>query len=302
MSLGAGGKLIIGSLRVDTLNLGDYIQILACMKMLERMSLKPSVFIDRDTELANEPRLETDAGGLLLPLNGWFKLMASNNDPQWPPHKKIVPIFFGFHMRPHVCPALLERPSLDYLKSHEPIGCRDPFTVDLLQDRGIRAYLTNCLSLTFPARSPAEEGDTVIVASADQEILQVIPPHYRRDHVYINHYRKLGSFDSYMAEAGALLDFYKTRAKLVITTFLHCALPCIAMGIPVVVFYPNRTDPIFTASDRQRFSGLKLLTPVYEFGELPRVNWSPTRIDVEDQKAEMAHDFCAHVEKALGKS
>jgi len=300
MNLSASGKLVIGSLRIDTPNLGDHIQILACIQMLERMNLKPTVFIDRDTELADEPPLETDEDRLLLPLNGWFKLMA-NNDPQWPPHRKILPIFFGFHIRPHVCPALLESRSLDYMKTHEPIGCRDPFTMDLLQDNGISAYLTNCLSLTFPARSPIHEGDTIVVASTDPKILEIIPPLYRRNHVYINHYKTLRSFESYMTEAKALLHFYKRRAKLVITTFLHCALPCIAMGIPVVVFYPNRKEQFWATSDRQRFSGLKTIAPIYEFSEVDQVNWNPPRIDVEDQKAMMSRDFCARIEKALDR-
>ncbi len=300
MGVSAHKKLVIGSLKVNTRNLGDHIQILACLQMLEQMNLTPTVFIDRDTALANEPPLATYEDRLLLPLNGWFKLMAKQ-DPQWPPHGKILPIFFGFHLRPHVCPALLERRSLDYLKAYEPIGCRDPFTVELLQDKGISAYLTNCLSLTFPARSPMHEGDTIVVASKDPSILEILPPRYRQNHVYINHYRTLGSFESYMTEARALLDFYKNRAKLVITTFLHCALPCIAMGIPVIVFYPNRQDQFWETSDRQRFSGLKTIAPIYEFREVDQVNWTPSRIDVEEQKAMMSRDFRARMGKALDR-
>jgi hypothetical protein len=33
-----------------------------------------------------------------------------------------------------------------------------------------------------------------------------------------------------------LLDLYRDEARLVITTKLHCALPCIAFGVPVIFF------------------------------------------------------------------
>ena len=301
MPLNGNGKIRIGSLKVSTHNLGDYIQILACMELLGSINLKPSVFVDRDTELANMPALEADDDRLLLPLNGWFKLLVGD-DPQWPPHETIIPVFFGFHVRPHGCPALLERRSLDYMKSHEPIGCRDPFTMHLLQDKGISAYLTNCLSLTFPIRPPEQTGDIVIVASGNQEILELIPPEFRRGQIYINHHQKLESFDAYMAGARSLINLYRTRARLVITTFLHCALPCIAMGIPVVVFYPNHREQFWKASDRERFSGLKMLAPIYEFEEAHRANWNPTRVDVEPQKIAMTHDFRTRIEKELTRS
>ena len=38
-----------------------------------------------------------------------------------------------------------------------------------------------------------------------------------------------------------LLYIYKRYAKRVVTTRLHCALPCIAMGIPVI-FFGNPDD------------------------------------------------------------
>jgi hypothetical protein len=49
--------------------------------------------------------------------------------------------------------------------------------------------------------------------------------------------------------ANTLLDVY-ARAKLVITTRLHCALPCLALGTPVVFLHERY------AEDR-RFDGLR---------------------------------------------
>ena len=290
MASSSHNEVIIGSLKASTENLGDYIQILACLRLLERLDLRPSIFLDRDTELASATALESCAGRVLLPLNGWFKRTVGT-DPQWPPHERIIPIFIGFHVRPHQCPALLEPRSIEYMRAHGPVGCRDPFTVRALAEKGVSTYLSHCLSLTFARRRPEQAGDTVVVASRDREIIDVLPPEYRNDHVYVNHYMVRECFSDYLAEAKGALAFYRTRARLVITTFLHCALPCIAMGIPVIAFLPRPQYDFQKTSDEERFSGLMQIAPVHRFGDTSDVDWSPRPIDVELLKETIALDF-----------
>src|ERR1043166_2176111 len=94
MDLFLNNGVTIGSLKASTENLGDYIQILACLRLLEAMQLRPSVYLDRDTELASAPALGSCPGRIVLPLNGWFKRTVGP-DPQWPPHEKIIPGFVG---------------------------------------------------------------------------------------------------------------------------------------------------------------------------------------------------------------
>jgi hypothetical protein len=57
-----------------------------------------------------------------------------------------------------------------------------------------------------------------------------------------------------MEQAGALLDAYGA-ARLVITSRLHCFLPCLALGTPVLLLH--------TGADRARFSGLAELGRSY---------------------------------------
>jgi hypothetical protein len=279
----------VASLKASTENLGDYIQILACLRLLEEMHLRPEIFLDRDTELASGPVLEACMGRVVLPLNGWFKWTVGP-DPQWPPHPKIIPVFIGFHVRPHQCPALLEPASVDYMKSHGPVGCRDPFTQRVLGERGVSTYLSNCLSLTFEARGPGTTGDTVIVVSRDEELRDVLPPQYR-NHVYVNHHRVCDRFETYLAGASELLAFYREHARVVITTFLHCALPCIAMGIPVIAFSPRSKDRFQTISDAQRFSGLMQIARVHRVEDASAVDWNPRPCDVDDLKQKITCDF-----------
>jgi len=298
MALPSRKGVIIGSLKASTENLGDYIQILACLRLLETLDLRPSIYLDRDTELASAPTGEWDSGPILLPLSGWFKHMTGS-DPQWPPHGRIIPIFIGFHVRPHQCPALAEPASIEYMKAHGPVGCRDPFTKRVLEEKGVPTYLSHCLSLTFMRRPREQIGDKVVVASRDREILDLLPPEYRRDHLYVNHYDVKNNFSAYMAAARNVLALYRTQARVVITTFLHCALPCLAMGIPVVVFLPRAQNESQRTSDEERFSGLMQIAPVHRFGNTARVDWSPPPQDIESLKETVSLDFQNRVTMAL---
>jgi hypothetical protein len=301
MALPARNGVIIGSLKASTENLGDYIQMLACLRLLETLDLRPSIYLDRDNELASAPTGEWNSGPILLPLSGWFKHMAGD-DPQWPPHGRIIPIFIGFHVRPHQCPALLAPASIAYMKGHGPVGCRDPFTKRVLEEKGVPAYLSHCLSLTFPRRPPEAVGDKVVVVSRDREIVDLLPPEYRRDHLYMNHYAVNDTFAAYMEAARERLAFYRTQARLVITTFLHCALPCLAMGIPVVVFLPSPQNELQRTSDEERFSGLMQIAPVHRFGATAQVDWSPPPPDIESLKETVSRDFRDRVATALARA
>ena len=293
--------MVIGSLKASTENLGDYLQILACLRLLETMGLRPSIYLDRDTELASARTTGSGSERIVLPHSGWFKHMAGA-DPQWPPHGRIIPIFIGFHVRPHQCPALLEPASIDYMKAHGPVGCRDPFTQRVLEEKGVPTYLSHCLSLTFPRRTPEEAGDKVIVASRDREIIDLLPPEYRRDHIYVNHYAVKENFSAYLAAARELLTLYRTRARLVITTFLHCALPCIGMGIPVVIFLPRPQNEFQRTSDEERFSGLMQIVSVHRFANTAQVDWSPPPPDIESLKKTVSLDFQNRVAMALASA
>src|SRR5262249_6824839 len=113
-------------------------------------------------------------------------------------------------------------------------------------------------------------------------------------------YMVRNGFCEYLAEAKSLLAFYRTRARLVITTLLHCALPCIGMGIPVVVFLPRPQYDFQETSDSERFSGLMRIAPVHRFADTGDVDWNPRPIDVEPIKQAITLDFQRRVRVALG--
>lgn len=292
----------IGSYSVSTYNLGDHIQILAQLRLMESLGLTPDVYIDRDDEIHSCGKF--DALGddkLFLPMNGWHK----TNQKQWPPSDNIIPLFIGFHLRtrPSAFGNVPTSPkSIEYFKNHGPIGCRDLYTHKLLQKYGVDSYISNCLTTTFPTRKKTETQTKIFVSSRNRKLLSILPPNIREECTYINHYTGTKDFSDNMKSAQNLLDNYRDNAKLVITTFLHSALPCIAMGIPVIVFYPNYSENSGKGrSDRERMSTLKTMTRCYNFSEVGDVDWNPDPVDIDEMKSKLIFDFKNKVESKLSE-
>jgi hypothetical protein len=274
------------SLKVSTENLGDHIQIISGLRMLSRLGVEPKRYIDRDNEIKSAPGLDEEDGPVGILLNGWFK----ENRAEWPPHPKLVPLIYGFHIRLFQCPELASDASIDFFRRHQPIGCRDDYTTALLRSWGVEAFTSNCLSLALSRRIDDPETQTeVFVVSRDERIKNHLPQSIG-PYAFVNHYSGSNDFATNIAQAERLLETYSSRAKLIITTLLHCALPAVAMGIPVVVFYPIN-DETAHASDRERFSALKGLVRVHDFEKIAGVDWNPKPVDVGEIKLEILERF-----------
>ncbi len=276
------------ALKVSTENLGDHIQIEAGRRLLSRLGITPARVVDRDDELDSDVALPPgdEPAGILL--NLWFK----SKHTAWPPHPRYLPVLHGFHIRLFQCPLLLSDASIEFFRRHEPIGCRDMYTANLLQANGVNVFVSNCLSLTFSTRIERPDTQTeIFVVSRDERIKDALA-HALGRYTFVSHYTGSSDFAANMAQAGDVLDMYRSRAKLVATTLLHCALPAMAMGIPVVVFYPLN-DEAGHASDRERFSSLATMVRVYRFDELDQVDWNPKPVDVSAIKLAALDSFFA---------
>jgi hypothetical protein len=211
-------------------NLGDEIQTLATERHLPRVDER----IDRDA-LAS---FEAEQPHVVI-FQGWFSMAPERC---FPPSKDIVPVFVGFHITETFGSVnyFLSGDRLSYLQAHEPIGCRDDSTRQLLERAGVRAYTTRCLTLTFPLRESEPRHGKIFIVDGDD---LPIPRSLRRRAVSLTHVSSatLGD-EAKRAAAQRLLDMYRDQARLVITTRLHCALPCLAMGIPVVFFGDPEDD------------------------------------------------------------
>ena len=218
------------------------------------------------------------------------------NQKEWIPNDKIKPLFISFHLKLNKYPFVLDKNSLDYLKKNEPIGSSDHHTKKILIKNGIKSYISNCLTLTLNKMNTPFTGK-IYVSSKDKEIEKYIPNYIKYD--FINHYSDTNDFDKNMKSAKNLLIKY-SGAKLVITTFLHCALSCIGMGIPVIVFYPNSSKYIHEL-DKCRLSGLKDIINIHTFKDIHKVNWNPKSIDISDLKENLIKTYDKKLRDCLYK-
>ncbi len=232
---------------VDTDNLGDEIQTIAAKQFLPRLDYR----IDRD---AISDFVSPNGERVALVSNGWF----SHRPEKFIAAQDIIPLFVsvhfsegrGSHTRPGPTAAeMLSQPEfISYLKRWEPIGARDIATHIKLQESGIESYFSGCLTLTLERTEDARD-DYVLCVDIPESAVSKIRRQTSRPVLSAS---PLG-FKSVKPEqrfeqSDRLLKLYQ-RAHCVITSRLHCALPCLAFDVPVFV--------IESASDSYRFSGLR---------------------------------------------
>ncbi len=253
-------------------NVGDYVQ-----------SLGAKQFLPKVDELLNREELGDYTGDQAqLIMNGWF----THNIHNWVPSDKIDPLFVSFHMNSTAAPFMLTPKGIDYLKKHQPIGCRDKYTAQILQEKGIEAYFTGCLTLTldnykvddserndeiyivdpfynypnteklfFSYKSLIRgilKGDAFQLNKLQKHLKKVVSKEVLEKANYVTQVLPSGihTEEEKFAYAEDCLKKY-AKAKLVITSRIHCALPCLAMGTPVIFL-----NAFNTFVDTCRFDGI----------------------------------------------
>ena len=159
----------------------------------------------------------------------------------FPLHQNLNPIFVSFHCNKR---ALLSDESLEYLREHAPIGCRDWTTVDLLLSLDVPAFFSGCLTTTvntvFPDLEEKPEPATVYVdvsrspvPTGQENVKQSYGEIKKRD------------FTSNMWDAVQVLERYRRHYTDVVTTRLHCYLPTTSLGLKVDFEPKNNADVRF---------------------------------------------------------
>ena len=243
-------KRRFGILFAKTSNLGDDVQTIAQMQFIPKGA--GTIIVDRENLHKEKRRCN-------VIMNGWWM----HNDSNFPPHPNINPLYVAFHIEKK---GLVSPKAVEHYKKHEPIGCRDLHTTNLLKKKGVDAYFSGCLTLTLrnPFSNPARDKIYVVDAHlsskvtypwGSNDLLQKLVPKSIRDQAeYIEHEIPdwLDKDDMHARQQYVednLLKKYAS-AKLVITSRLHCALPCVAYNTPVIVLFSGlHTD--------NRYGGLK---------------------------------------------
>ena len=235
----------------STTNIGDEIQSLAVKQLIDNVDY----YIDREKLHQfknNEP--------VKLIINGWYM----GNPNNWPPSEDIIPLFISFHIshNANTNKIFFSKENISYFKKFEPIGCRDKQTKELLESHGVKAYFSGCATLTYKNKFK-KRNNKILCAdplfniypySYGKNIYKsLIPTTLHNDIEYIRHKRIdiNQSNTERFNDAEELIKKYST-AKLVITSRIHVALPCLALGTPVIFLdtgYSSRNQ-------RDRFDGL----------------------------------------------
>lgn len=291
------GFAVLGVSTVVQVNIGDYIQGLASMQFL---TSKPKV-------IQRELLKDYNGGEVRMFMNGWYM----HNTNQWPPSSEIDPCFVAFHMNVLTCNGMLTHEGINYLKIHEPIGCRDSHTVEVLKNHGINAYFSGCMTLTLGETYKSEKNsgkvyfvDPALSIDKDEyiDIVKFIVKHPKKilkiaksyypcakdsstaliksiffSAQFLRKYskifdestllkaeficqqakyikRKYPSEESLFEYAKYLVRKY-AEADFVVTSRIHCALPCLGLETPVI-YVESKND---SDASKCRYGGLREL-------------------------------------------
>ena len=269
---------------VDLKNIGDFVQTIAGRQYL------PSVdeYVERDAISA----FHTDGTQKVkVIMNAWWMWRPEN----WPPSPIIDPLPISMHISQIHADLMLTDKGLQWFKEHEPIGCRDKGTVELLQKSGIDAYYSGCLTLTlgrtfkplsqdkrsgicftdpfiyipsdkigkllsllrifvaprtifalskksffskseynnsFPFKKHRKLKTLMMACLFHEQYSRYFSNKVLRSSDYVTHIKVIRAGvddnESLLKETYKLLQYYQTR-KLVVTSRIHAALPCLGM-------------------------------------------------------------------------
>ena len=236
-------------------NLGDEIQACSGLQYLP--------FVDNLLE-RDEMYLLKETEPVTAFLNAWY----GDPDADWPPPSNVQPIMTSVHAHKWIRSVWEKKPSVDYLKQHEPIGCRDTSTMEFMQQLNVEAYFSGCMTLMLKNPSITKRTNKIIINDLRKDSLELLPPEIRKTSTYLYHGMNGRDADtlSQFSKGYHLLEQYAT-AKLVITQRIHCALPCVAMGIPVI-FIQSPGLPGGEGSKTESSPRTRGLTPMFHTVDL----------------------------------
>lgn len=242
-----------GYLDYSSRNIGDDIQSIAAKKFLP----KTAIPVNRDfvNQFQSDSVTNTIMNGWFMDTkkSGWRSSQFSAPHKSWPPAPSINPLLISMHFTQSFFPEVFTDEGIKYLKKYGPVGARDYATLKELMNRNIPSYFSGCLTLTL--ENTASKRENIIYAvDLNDRCVQFIRSRANCKVECISHIiSEEIAANKQLRETYAqdLLEKYK-RARCVITSRLHAAMPCLGFETPVLL--------INTQYDQYRFEGLKELT------------------------------------------
>lgn len=219
----------------ETENIGDDIQSYSAIRFLPQIDY----YIEREKMDLFVPNKKEQ---VITLMNGWF--LHSKLNFMLSPY--IYPVFISTHISGYESWGIklehINDYSVEKLKKYEPIGCRDTGTEQILTKKNIKAYISGCLTLSIQADKNVKKEDKICIVDIDKEAEDYIKSNMSDEKIIKRTHKLNKSKNSQLSwkerfdNVKKLLDDYQS-SKLVITSRLHCALPCLALGTPVLLLY-----------------------------------------------------------------
>lgn len=261
----------------DMINMGDVLMPLSINHLYEKMGITS----DEIVRINYRELSSYDGETVLLPIvSSIMGYPDGEHITCWSP--AIIPVFLSLN----IVSQTLSKEDIQYLKKFAPIGCRDHHTYSVMCKYDIPAYVNGCMTLTmrFREREKRKESDVLWVDVPDG-LQEYIPLEYKEQKKEYSQIRTvIGKNDIEIENMiyEAYLEYIRD-AKLVITSKLHCALPCIMAGIPVI-FCGGEFD--------YRFSWLENHICYYSQKEYSKIDWHPNKnnslFEISDKMLELA--------------
>ena len=268
------------------MNIGDPIQSFAVLELYEKIGIIKEDIVPLDRyDLA-----DYDGEDIVALINGpeTYEYFAYASR-FLPISNRIYPVFVGLHLHRE-----LSEIELKSLRDNQPIGCRDEDTVDYLKSKGVDAFLSGCLTMLFPKRDEKKEYNKVFIVDCSENTLEHVPVGIKENAEYLSQVIRMKSdsndcrltleeAEEYNKIARKQLNRYRDEAKLVITSRLHVACPCAAMGVPVVLVRDTYDE---------RYQFIDRFLPLYYPEDLECLDWNSIKGEIPKEIKEKLTSTC----------
>lgn len=259
------GNILFDGNRKGSVNIGDDLQLVAIENMYKKMNIE----YDDVVRIPFSQLASYNGEYVILPIS--FPLYGYSHDRYITMFSdRIIPVFLGLSiMAENILPEEVE-----YLRRYEPIGCRDYYTYKVMKNHNIDAYVNGCMTITLDKSIFKKTTETfdkkVYITDLNEDYLKYVPEEILKNCEYRS--QILESCDEPEEMAKTQIKEYYEKASLVITTRLHCAMPCVALGIPVIVLKDRYSF---------RFPTLSAYMHIYTKDDFSNINWKIEKINIE---------------------
>lgn len=221
----------------DTDNIGDDIQTYAASRFLPKIDY----MIDRENLNAFIPKKKEYVKTIM---NAWYIHDKINFDISPYINPLFVSMFFKY--MPYEDGTVF---GIDYinnnvismLKKYSPVGARDKHTEKIMEKFNVPTYFSGCMTLTIKPFENIKKGGYIVVVGLSKEEISYIKKSTKRKVIeFIQDVPKCSfsneTWNQRKKRVEEALKLYQ-GAHMVITTKLHCSLPTLALGTPILLLY-----------------------------------------------------------------